>query len=64
LVIYCNCPDEATSARAAKLLQVQGYRNARPLLGGLAAWVAAGHATIQLPRDGTAEPPHGAEVPG
>ncbi len=49
LVIYCNCPNEATSARAAKTLIAHGYPDVRPLQGGLAEWVKAGYATQQLP---------------
>lgn len=64
LVIYCDCPDEATSARAAKLLQARGYRNARPLLGGMAAWVAAGNTTTKLTLDSVTEAPHAAGIPG
>ncbi|TAN07638.1 MAG: sulfurtransferase [Rhodanobacteraceae bacterium] len=64
LVIYCNCPNEATSAHAAKLLQARGYRNARPLLGGLSAWIAAGNATVGLSHDAGGEVPHRAGVPG
>ena len=49
LVIYCNCPNEASSARAAKALMARGYRHVRPLLGGLEAWGAAGYAVQRLP---------------
>jgi membrane protein DedA with SNARE-associated domain/rhodanese-related sulfurtransferase len=49
LVIYCNCPNEATSAAAAKLLMTQGYRHVRPLQGGLDAWTAAGYPVQRLP---------------
>ena len=44
LVIYCSCPNEASSARAAKSLQERGYQHVRPLRGGLAAWAEAGYA--------------------
>lgn len=54
LVIYCNCPTEATSARAAKTLMAHGYHDVRPLQGGLAAWVKAGCATQRLPAAGEA----------
>ncbi|HEV2539404.1 MAG TPA: DedA family protein/thiosulfate sulfurtransferase GlpE [Frateuria sp.] len=47
LVLYCNCPNEVSAAKAAKLLMERGYRRVRPLRGGLDAWVAAGHATEQ-----------------
>jgi membrane protein DedA with SNARE-associated domain/rhodanese-related sulfurtransferase len=48
LVLYCNCPNEVSAARAAQLLIAQGYRRVRPLRGGLDAWVAAGHAVDHL----------------
>lgn len=51
VVTYCNCPNEATSARAAKTLIAHGYHNVRPLQGGLAAWVNARQATQLLPVD-------------
>jgi membrane protein DedA with SNARE-associated domain/rhodanese-related sulfurtransferase len=38
IVLYCTCPNEATSARVAMQLQRRGLRLARPLLGGLDAW--------------------------
>jgi membrane protein DedA with SNARE-associated domain/rhodanese-related sulfurtransferase len=40
IVIYCNCPNEATSARVAIQLQRKGLTKARPLQGGLEAWRA------------------------
>lgn len=43
LVMYCNCPNEASAATAAALLKAAGYRHVRPLQGGLDAWVAAGY---------------------
>jgi membrane protein DedA with SNARE-associated domain/rhodanese-related sulfurtransferase len=48
LVLYCNCPNEFSAARAAQLLKAQGYRRVRPLRGGLDAWVAAGHSVERL----------------
>jgi membrane protein DedA with SNARE-associated domain/rhodanese-related sulfurtransferase len=38
IVIYCNCPNEASAAVAAQRLLAQGFRRARPLAGGLDAW--------------------------
>ena len=43
IVLYCNCPNEASAAQAARLLAAGGFKNVRPLAGGLEAWVAAGH---------------------
>lgn len=49
LVLYCNCPNEVSAAKAARLLIGQGYRRVRPLRGGLDGWAAAGHAVGRLP---------------
>jgi len=49
LIIYCNCPNEASAAVAAKNLKERGYRRVRPLLGGLDAWEAAGYTIHRLP---------------
>lgn len=38
VVVYCSCPNEATAARVALLLQRSGFKNVRPLLGGIDAW--------------------------
>jgi rhodanese-related sulfurtransferase len=38
VVLYCTCPNEATSARVAQNLRRLGFRHVRPLAGGLAAW--------------------------
>ncbi len=45
IVVYCNCPNEASARRAAQILFERGHRRVRPLLGGLDAWVAAGFPT-------------------
>lgn len=44
LVLYCNCPNEASAADAAARLAARGFKRARALTGGLDAWVASGHA--------------------
>ena len=38
IVFYCNCPNEASAASAAKVLMDLGYTRVRPLLGGIDAW--------------------------
>jgi rhodanese-related sulfurtransferase len=43
IILYCNCPNEASAAQIAKLLIDAGFVRVRPLLGGLDAWIAAGH---------------------
>ncbi len=42
VILYCSCPNEATSARAAMRLQNRGVSHIRPLLGGFEGWVHAG----------------------
>ena len=41
IVLYCGCPNEASAAKAARLLLDRGYSWVRPLIGGLDAWSAA-----------------------
>jgi len=43
IVFFCDCPNEASAAAAAKALMDLGYTRVRPLLGGLDAWVEAGY---------------------
>src|SRR5256714_10638853 len=38
IIVYCSCPNEATAARVALLLQRRGFTRVRPLLGGIDAW--------------------------
>ncbi|MEO6896472.1 MAG: rhodanese-like domain-containing protein [Caldimonas sp.] len=45
IVVYCSCPNEVSSARAAGALAATGRHRVRPLAGGLDAWVDAGWAT-------------------
>lgn len=42
VILYCSCPNEATSARTAMRLQNRGISHIRPLLGGYDGWVHAG----------------------
>ncbi|HVO89743.1 MAG TPA: DedA family protein/thiosulfate sulfurtransferase GlpE [Casimicrobiaceae bacterium] len=43
IVVYCACPNEASAKRAAQILIKRGYKQVRPLIGGIDAWVEAGH---------------------
>ena len=47
IVLYCNCPNEASAAMAARLLAERGFTRVRPLAGGLDAWVSAGHGVAE-----------------
>lgn len=40
IVVYCSCPNEATAAKVALMLQRKGFTRVRPLLGGIGAWRA------------------------
>jgi membrane protein DedA with SNARE-associated domain/rhodanese-related sulfurtransferase len=42
VILYCNCPSDASAARIARLLMDRGVRSVRPLAGGLQAWIDAG----------------------
>jgi membrane protein DedA with SNARE-associated domain/rhodanese-related sulfurtransferase len=48
IILYCSCPNEASAAQVAKLLIDNGFVRVRPLLGGLEAWIAAGHPVESL----------------
>jgi len=43
IVLYCTCPNETTSARAALALKSRGIERVFPLEGGLGAWVSRGY---------------------
>lgn len=43
IIVYCACPNEISAAQLATQLRRQGFRNVRPLTGGIDAWIAAGH---------------------
>jgi membrane protein DedA with SNARE-associated domain/rhodanese-related sulfurtransferase len=43
IILYCTCPNEATSAQLAILLRKQGIQHIRPLQGGLDAWRERGY---------------------
>jgi membrane protein DedA with SNARE-associated domain/rhodanese-related sulfurtransferase len=47
IVIYCTCPNEFASARAALQLKRHGIEKVRPLEGGLQAWLALGYELAQ-----------------
>jgi membrane protein DedA with SNARE-associated domain/rhodanese-related sulfurtransferase len=38
IVLYCSCPNEASSAKMALLFHRSGLSRVRPLLGGIDAW--------------------------
>jgi len=48
LVVYCDCPNDASAAVMAIELRKVGFTRVRPLAGGIDAWRAHG-----LPLDGS-----------
>ena len=44
IVVYCACPNDASAVIAARKLLERGFRDVRPLAGGIDAWTAAGRA--------------------
>ncbi len=44
IVLYCTCPSEASAAQVARILVSHGFKQVRPLFGGLDAWIQAGYA--------------------
>jgi membrane protein DedA with SNARE-associated domain/rhodanese-related sulfurtransferase len=42
IVVYCDCPNEASAALLARRLETRGLGPARPLAGGFEAWQQAG----------------------
>ena len=43
VVVYCDCPNEASAAVFARKLKAKGFVHVRPLAGGLEAWRAKGY---------------------
>lgn len=50
IIVYCSCPNEATAAKVALLLQRNGFTRVRPLLGGIDAWREGNHPMEALIR--------------
>jgi len=48
IVLYCSCPNEVTSARAALRLKRHGVKHVRPLEGGFPVWKELGFP-VELP---------------
>jgi membrane protein DedA with SNARE-associated domain/rhodanese-related sulfurtransferase len=42
VVVYCDCPNDASAATVAKKLKGLGFANVYPLEGGIGAWRASG----------------------
>jgi membrane protein DedA with SNARE-associated domain/rhodanese-related sulfurtransferase len=43
IIVYCDCPNEESSAKTALILHQRGFEHVRPLLGGIEAWRQGKH---------------------
>lgn len=50
IVVYCACPNDVSAVIAARKLLQRGYRDVRPLAGGIEAWIAAGRGISRAHR--------------
>ena len=50
IIVYCNCPNEASAVQLARQLSKLGFKRIRPLLGGVDAWLAAGQSLVPIER--------------
>jgi membrane protein DedA with SNARE-associated domain/rhodanese-related sulfurtransferase len=53
IIVYCSCPNEASSASVALQLHRQGLERVRPLLGGIEAWRERDYPTERWPAAGS-----------
>jgi rhodanese-related sulfurtransferase len=53
VIVYCDCPNDASAAVVAKQLMQKGYGTVRPLAGGIDAWLAAGYPVLVNSDSGT-----------
>jgi membrane protein DedA with SNARE-associated domain/rhodanese-related sulfurtransferase len=57
IVVYCDCPNDASAAVLARKLQVMGFKHVRPLAGGIGAWRAQGFP-VERASDADVPPSH------
>lgn len=53
VVVYCDCPNDASAAVIARKLKAMGFQHVRPLAGGISAWRARGFPVEQETRSNT-----------
>jgi rhodanese-related sulfurtransferase len=47
IVVYCDCPNDASAAVMARKLKGMGFKHVRPLAGGIGGWAAHGFPVEQ-----------------
>jgi membrane protein DedA with SNARE-associated domain/rhodanese-related sulfurtransferase len=50
VIVYCDCPNDASAALVARKLKERGFKRVRPLAGGLEAWQARGRPVDRVER--------------
>lgn len=53
VIVYCDCPNDASAAVVARKLQERGFKRVRPLAGGIEAWQARGRPVHRFAIDAT-----------
>lgn len=48
VIIYCDCPNEASAATLARALHRRGFKRVRPLAGGFEAWREQGRSVARV----------------
>jgi membrane protein DedA with SNARE-associated domain/rhodanese-related sulfurtransferase len=51
VIVYCDCPNDASAAVVARKLQERGFKRVRPLTGGIEAWQARGRPVHRSPME-------------
>ncbi|MGH8079985.1 MAG: rhodanese-like domain-containing protein [Lysobacter sp.] len=47
VIVYCDCPNEASAVTLARELHRRGFKRVRPLAGGFEAWQAQGYSVAK-----------------
>ena len=50
VIVYCDCPNEASAAMIAVELRKRGFGRVRPLAGGFESWRDQGHPVVTASR--------------
>jgi rhodanese-related sulfurtransferase len=43
IVVYCDCPNDASAAAVERKFKAMGFKYVRPLAGGISAWRSRGY---------------------
>jgi rhodanese-related sulfurtransferase len=51
IVVYCDCPNDASAAVIARKLKTLGFKRVRPLAGGISGWREQGYPVVTHERE-------------